>query len=70
VHATHTPAREASDLHFIADFHVAGVPRTPLGPIVERWLKEAGKDAGDRRGTGAFTGGKDHHENQSDQRAR
>ncbi len=43
---------------------------TPLEPIVERWLKQAGKDAGGRRGTGAATCGKDHHENQSDQRAR
>ena len=27
---------------------------TPLEPIVERWLKKAGKDAGDRRGTGRY----------------
>jgi DNA-binding transcriptional ArsR family regulator len=43
---------------------------TPLEPIVERWLKTAGNDAGGRRGTGAGIGRKDHHENQHDQRAR
>ncbi|MBO0774133.1 MAG: helix-turn-helix transcriptional regulator [Actinobacteria bacterium] len=26
---------------------------SPLEPIVERWLKQSGKDAGDRPGTGA-----------------
>ena len=44
------------------------IDTTPLEPIVERWLKKAGKDAGGRPGTGA--GGKDRHENQPGQRAR
>ncbi len=43
---------------------------TPLEAIVERWLTKAGKDAGGRLGTGAGTGGRDHHENQPGQRAR
>lgn len=43
---------------------------TPLEPIVERWLKKAGKGAGGRLGTGAGTGGRDRHENQPGQRAR
>jgi len=42
----------------------------PLEPIVERWLKKAGKDAGARGGTDAGTGGRDRHENQPGQRAR
>jgi DNA-binding transcriptional ArsR family regulator len=42
----------------------------PLEPIVERWLKKAGKDAGGRLGASAGTGGRDHHENQPGQRAR
>jgi DNA-binding transcriptional ArsR family regulator len=41
---------------------------TPLEPIVERWLKNAGKEAGGR--TGAGTSGRDRHENQPGQRAR
>jgi len=36
---------------------------TPLEPIIERWLKKAGKDAGGHLGTGAGTGGRDRHEN-------
>jgi DNA-binding transcriptional ArsR family regulator len=32
---------------------------TPLEPIVERWLKKAGKDDGGRPGSGAATGGRD-----------
>jgi len=43
---------------------------TPLEPIVERWLKKAGKDTGGRLGTGVGTGGRDRHENQPGQRAR
>jgi DNA-binding transcriptional ArsR family regulator len=43
---------------------------TPLEPIVERWLKKTGKDAGGRLGTGAGTGGRNRHENQPGQRAR
>jgi DNA-binding transcriptional ArsR family regulator len=43
---------------------------TPLEPIVERWLKKAGKDAGSRLGTGAGTDGRDRDENQPGQRAR
>jgi DNA-binding transcriptional ArsR family regulator len=42
----------------------------PLEPIVERWLKQPGKDAGGRLGTGAGTDGRNHHENQPGQRAR
>jgi DNA-binding transcriptional ArsR family regulator len=42
----------------------------PLEPIVERWLRKAGKDAGGRRGAGAGTGGRDRDEDQPDQRAR
>lgn len=41
----------------------------PLEPIVERWLKKAGKVVGGGLGTGADTGGKDRRENQSGQRA-
>jgi DNA-binding transcriptional ArsR family regulator len=43
---------------------------TPLEPIVERWLKTAGKDAGGYLGTGVGTGGRDRHENQTGQRPR
>jgi DNA-binding transcriptional ArsR family regulator len=43
---------------------------TPLESIVERWLKQAGKDAGGRLGTGTGTGGRDRHENQPGQHAR
>ena len=42
----------------------------PLEPIVERWLKKAGKGTGGRPGTAAGTGGKEHREDQPDQRAR
>ena len=42
----------------------------PLEPIVQRWLRKAGKDAGDRLGSGAGTAGRDRHENQPGQRAR
>lgn len=51
----------------------------PLEPIVERWLIRAGNDKGadGRRGRGAGAGtgekdrhGRDHHEDQPDQRAR
>ncbi len=34
-------------------FH--GINTTPLDSIVERWIKKAGKRAGDQRGTGAAT---------------
>ena len=34
-------------------FHYINI--TPLEPIVERWLKKTGKDAGGHRGTGADT---------------
>jgi DNA-binding transcriptional ArsR family regulator len=42
----------------------------PLEPIVQRWLKQAGKDAGGRPGADAGTGGRDHNANQPGQRAR
>ena len=43
---------------------------TPLGPIVERWLKKAGKDAGGPVAPGAGTRGRDQHEDKPHQRAR